>query len=207
MRPHEGLEGELPLRRYEAGMKALAAEGRSVPAARDARAFLIDFLPVVRRSLRRDGITIDHITYFSSALKPWIQGRERRPDRLVIRRDPRDLSRIFVLDPRDDAYLEVPYRTLSRPTVTLWEHRLALRRLRARRRCEMDAATLFAAIEEMRAVEREATSLTRAARRNRARQMSRPVPPPAQPTPDRATTGSESPDADVLRPFDDLEEW
>ena len=207
LRPHEGLEGELPLRRYEAGMKALAAEGRSVPAARDARAFLIDFLPVVRRSLRRDGITIDHITYFSSALKPWIQGRERRPDRLVIRRDPRDLSRIFVLDPRDDAYLEVPYRTLSRPTVTLWEHRLALRRLRARRRCEMDEATLFAAIEEMRAVEREATSLTRAARRNRARQMSRPVPPPAQPTPDRATTGSESPGADVLCPFDDLEEW
>ena len=54
------------------------------------------------------------------------------------------------------SYLEVPYRTLQRPTITLWEHRLALRRLRARRRGEVDEAALFAAIEEMRAIEHEA---------------------------------------------------
>jgi putative transposase len=207
LRPHEGLEGELPLRRYEVGVRALTAVGRSVPAPRDTRAFLIDFLPLVRRSLRRDGITIDHITYFSNALKPWIQGHERRPDRLVIRRDPRDLSRIFVLDPRDGSYLEVPYRTLSRPTITLWEYRLALRRLRARHRSEVDEAALFAAVEEMRAIEREAAHLTRAMRRNRVRRRSRPLPRPPEPASAPAAADRESALAEIPHPFDDLEEW
>ncbi len=206
LRPHEGLDGELPLRRYEAGVKALAAEGRSVPAPRDARAFLVDFLPLVRRSLRRDGITIDHVTYFSDALRPWILGRER-PERLVIRRDPRDLSRIFVLDPRDGSCLEVPYRTLSRPTITLWEHRLARRRLRARRRQEVDEAALFAAVEEMRAIEREAARLTRAERRDRLRRKGAPSPRPAGPAPEPEAAGQADPAAEVPHPFGDLEEW
>lgn len=207
LRPHEGLEGELPLRRYEAGVRALTTAGRSVPAPRDSRAFLIDFLPLVRRSLRRDGITIDHITYFSIALKPWIQGHECRPDPLVIRRDPRDLSRIFVLDSRDGSYLEVPYRTLSRPTITLWEYRLARRHLRARHRREVDEVALFAAVEEMRTIERQATHLTRTMRRNRVRRRSRPLPRPSEPASAPATADRESALAEIPYPFDDLEEW
>lgn len=113
LRPHQGLDGETPLQRCEQGLQALAAAGKTVPTPRDPRAFLIDFLPVVHRSLQRDGITIDHITYYSNALRPWIQ-RRNWPVRLLIRRDPRDLSRIFVLDTDDNAYLEVPYRTLCR---------------------------------------------------------------------------------------------
>jgi len=42
---------------------------------------------------------------------------------LLVRRDPRDLSRVFVLDPLDGGYLEVPTRDLSRPAISLWEHR------------------------------------------------------------------------------------
>ena len=61
LRPHAGLDGEAPLRRYEAGVRALAAEGRAPSTPRNPRAFLIDFLPVVRRTLRRDGVVIDHI--------------------------------------------------------------------------------------------------------------------------------------------------
>jgi putative transposase len=170
LRPHEGLDGELPLRRYEAGTRALAAQGQSVPAPRDPRAFLVDFLPVVRRTLQRDGITIDHITYYSNALRPWIEARPREAQGLlVIRRDPRDLSRVFVLDRRDGSYLEVPYRTLSRPAISLWEHRLARRRIRERCRAGVNEESLFAAVEELRAIERDAVTLTRSARRNRAR--------------------------------------
>ena len=62
---------------------------------------------VLRRKLQRDGVTVDHLTYFSSALRAWITTRNR-PDPLLIRRDPRDLSRVFVLDPLDGGYLEVP---------------------------------------------------------------------------------------------------
>lgn len=204
-RPHQGLDGETPLRRYEAGVRALAAEGSGIPVPRDARAFLIDFLPVVRRSLQRDGITIDHITYFSHALRSWITARDR-PEPLLIRRDPRDLSRVFVLDPKDDSYLEVPTRTLSRPAISLWEHRLARKRVRERRQA-VSEASLFAAVEEMRAIEREAARLTRAARRNRSR---RPEPHADQAVREPTAPGPEEPDcAEALlpQPFDDIEEW
>jgi putative transposase len=210
VRPHEGLDDETPLHRYEQGVQALIAAGKTVPVARDPRAFLIDFLPVVRRSLQRNGITIDHITYFSNALCPWIRRRGQLGP-LLIRRDPRDLSRIFVLDAENNIYLEVPYRMLSRPAITLWEHKLACKRLREQRRAVVDEANLFAAIDEMRAIEREAKTLTRTARRNRTR---RPVGPTPGRAPDaRSVAPTESAPAAAMidigpvRPFDDIEPW
>jgi putative transposase len=97
----------------------------------NATAFLVDFLPVVRRALGRAGFVVDHVGYFSNALKPWIARRDRL-DRFVIRRDPRDTSRIWVLDPGGEAYLEVPYRTLSHPPISVWEQKAATARLRGR---------------------------------------------------------------------------
>lgn len=213
LRPHEGLNGETPLHRYEQGLQALAAAGNSVPTPRDGHAFLIDFLPVVRRSLQRDGITIDHITYFSHALRSWIQLRDR-PGPLLIRRDPRDLSRIFILDEVENVYLEVPYRTLSRPAITLWEHKIACKRLREQRRAVVDEASLFAAIDELHAIEREAATLTRTARRNRTRRQAGTAlanPGGSAATTPAALSGPASVfDADNMspaRPFDDIEAW
>jgi putative transposase len=211
--PHEGLEGQTPLRRWQEGVTALLTEGGSVPVPRDPRAYLVDFLPVLRRSLQRNGITIDHLTYFSSALRAWITARDR-PDPLLIRRDPRDLSRVFVLDPQNDGYLEVPTRDLSRPAISLWEHRLARRRLRLRHRGAVDEAALFAAIEEMRATERDAARLTRSARRDRVRRSAAPeqpaAPPPVTPAPTEPTNAiivSDMVDAVAPAPFDIIEQW
>jgi putative transposase len=214
LRPHEGLEGQTPIGRWRSGGAVLLAEGGSVPVPRDPRAYLVDFLPVLRRSLQRDGITIDHLTYFSAALRAWITTRTR-PGPLLIRRDPRDLSRVFVLDAQDGSYLEVPTRDLSRPAISLWEHRLARRRLRLRHKGEIDEAALFAAIEEMRATERDAACLTRSARRNRVRRSAAPdqaaAPPPAiPPSAGLASVVSAIPDdADSAAPapFDMIEQW
>jgi putative transposase len=212
--PHEGLDGQTPLRRWQEGVITLQAEGGSVPAPRNSRAYLVDFLPVLRRSLQRNGITIDHLTYFSTALRAWITARDR-PGPLLIRRDPRDLSRVFVLDSQDDSYLEVPTRDLSRPSISLWEHRLARRRLRLRHRGEIDEAALFAAIEEMRATERTAKHLTRAARRDRVRRSAAPGQPAAPPSAAPASTEPETAEftgPDVVEaaapsPFDIIEQW
>jgi putative transposase len=210
LRPHEGLDGQAPLRRWRDGVAALAAEGGAIPVPRDPRAYLVDFLPVLRRSLQRDGIRIDHLTYFSSALRAWIAARDR-PDPLLVHRDPRDLSRVFVLDPKDGGYLEVPTRDLSRPAISLWEHRLARRRLRARHRSEVDEAALYAAVEEMRSAEREAARLTRSARRDRARRAAAPGLPAAPPSAEPATAAEIAPepvlDAETPLPFDVIEQW
>ncbi len=203
--PHEGLDGQTPLRRWQEGVALLLAAGDSIPVPRDPRAYLVDFLPVLRRTLQRDGITIDHLTYFSSALRAWITARDR-PGPVLVRRDPRDLSRVFVLDPQDDGYLEVPTRDLSRPAISLWEHRLARRRLRARHRGEVDEAALFAAIEEMRAAERDAARLTRSARRDRARRSASPEQPASPPPATSAAPASaQTVVADVMLSLDGLQ--
>ena len=68
---------------------------------------LVDFLPIIRRTLTRTGFVIDHIHYYADALKPWIARRDRLPA-FLIRRDPRDISRIWVLEPEGQHYLEIP---------------------------------------------------------------------------------------------------
>ena len=213
--PHEGLDGQTPIGRWRDGVTRLQAEGGTIPVPRNSRAYLVDFLPVLRRSLQRDGITIDHLTYVSSALRAWIAACDR-PGPLLIRRDPRDLSRVFVLDVQDDSYLEVPTRDLSRPSISLWEHRLARRRLRLRHRNEIDEAALFAAIEEMRATERTAKHLTRSARRDRVRRSAAPgqpaAPPPTAPAVEEPAVAMDSIDSDPVEtaapvPFDIIEQW
>ncbi|WP_430786997.1 Mu transposase C-terminal domain-containing protein [Actinoplanes sp. G11-F43] len=168
-------------------------------------AFLVDFLPVIRRTLTRTGFVIDHVRYFSDALKPWI-ARRNRLDRFVLRRDPRDLSRIWVLDPDGGAYLEVPYRTLAHPPVTLWEQQAAVARLREQGRAQVDETALFRMVEQMRTITDTAAATTRRARRDVQRRAAVPVARTSAPNavvPPPESAGSVA----VAEPFAVIEEW
>jgi putative transposase len=202
LRQHSGLDGDTPLSRYEQGIQKLTEAKKTVPIPRDPFVFLIDFLPAFRRSLQRNGITIDHITYYNNALRSWIQTRDRS-NLLLIRRDPRDLSKIFVLDETDNVYLEVPYRTLSRPSITLWEHKLARKRLREQKQAAVNEENLFAAIDELRNIECEAKTLTRSMRRNRARRQVKLKT--AKPT--KSAQKTIIVPIDKIKLFDDIETW
>jgi putative transposase len=170
-------------------------------------AFLVDFLPVVRRALSRSGFVIDHVQYYSDALKPWIARRERL-SRFVLRRDPRDISRIWVLDPDGTAYVEVPYRTLSRPPISVWEQKAAVSRLREAGRAEVDENALFAMVARMREITDAAAATTRKARRDTQRR--RAATP--RPRPTTARVNSPAPDSGqaeepLAPPFEVIEQW
>lgn len=47
------------------------------PVVTRPNTFLVDFLPVIRRTLTRAGFVNDHIRYHADALKPWIARRDR----------------------------------------------------------------------------------------------------------------------------------
>lgn len=131
--------------------------------------FLIDFLPVIRRRISRTGFVIDHISYYGDALKPLIASRDRDSSKFVIRRDPRDLSRVWVLDPHSNLYFEIPYRSLSRPAITLWEHRHAIENLRKQGREQVDEGAIFRMIEQMREITDTAAGARKRARRDKNR--------------------------------------
>ena len=183
----------------------------------DEAAFLIDFLPVIRRSLTRTGFVIDHVRYFSDALKPWI-GRRDQLGKFVLRRDPRDISRIWVLEPEGGAYLPVPYRALSHPPISVWEHRGALARLREQGRAQVDEQALFRVVEQMRTITDTAATTTRRARRDAQRRRhastgsSLPRPELVPPAGDGSLSDEDVGDTDVggvdaAAPFEEIEQW
>ena len=188
---------------------AEAVERVGVPAVvTRPTAFLVDFLPVIRRTLTRTGFVIDHIHYYADALKPWIARRERLPA-FLIRRDPRDISRIWVLEPEGQHYLEIHYRTLSHPAVTLWEQRQALAKLRQLGREQVDESALFRMIGQMREIVTTAQKATRKARRDAdRRQHLKTSEPPAKPIPpDVDMTDPQADNLPPAKPFDQIEEW
>ena len=173
-----------------------------------ATAFLVDFLPILRRTLTRTGFVIDHIHYYADALKPWIARRERWPS-FLIRRDPRDISRIWVLEPEGQHYLEVPYRTLSHPAVTLWEQRQALAKLRQQGREQVDESALFRMIGQMREIVTTAQKATRKARRDadRRQHLKALVPPDKLTPPETDVAAAQADNLPPAKPFDQIEEW
>ena len=90
------------------------AQFGNVPTVTNPRAFLIDFLPVLRRQINRGGFLVDHIAYYSDVLKPWIANRHQL-QKFIIRRNPLDLSRIWVLEPDGKQYIEIPASVIVSP--------------------------------------------------------------------------------------------
>ena len=178
------------------------------PVVTHATAFLVDFLPIVRRTLTRTGFVVDHIHYYADTLKPWIARRNHLPT-FLIRRDPRDISRIWVLEPEGQHYLEIPYRTLSHPAVTLWEQRQALAKLRQQGREQVDESALFHMIGQMRAIVTTAQKDTRKARRDaNRRQHLKATGLPDKPVPPKTDIADlQADNRPPAKPFDQIEEW
>lgn len=156
--------------------RADAAE-RRLPV--DPRQFLVYFLPSEQRVLQRDGFHLFHIRYWSDELR-WLMGREAR--KYTLKYDPRDLSRIFVVT--DEGIIEARPADLTRPAITLWEHRAARRALREAGRRSVDEELIFRTIEAQRDLVDSAERQTKAIRRHQARRAHLEPRPMIDVTPD-----------------------
>jgi putative transposase len=203
---------EPPIERFKRGLLGTHDAPGPGPRPRmiNRRAFLIDFLPLAKRKIQRHGFVLDHIQYYSNALRPWIAERDRL-EPFIIRRDPRDISRIFVLDSKHEAYVEIPYRMLNRPAMTLWEHRESVRRLKQEGRAKVDETAIFRTLEQMREITQTAAGRTKAVRRRQARieNALSAMLPLLTPEPERPPESRGVDDAPPFAaiPFDDIEEW
>ena len=103
--------GVTPLVAWQRGLEGnddQPGRGSTTPVV-DARKFLIDFLPMERRLVRRQGVFLHTITYWSDVLRTLIGEREK----MVVRYDPRDLSRVYLWAP-DGRYYDLSYADLRR---------------------------------------------------------------------------------------------
>ena len=167
--------GMPPIAMYERGLteEKIKQHNAALRQLKHPKLFLLDFLPASWRSLGRDGFTLDRITYFSQHLKTLIAKRKML-GKFLLRRDPRDISRVYVLHPETNEYMEIPCRALNHPSLTLWEHRACLQYLKQQGETKIDEQKIFNALEEMQAVTRKSAAKSRLARRQLSRKQKAP---------------------------------
>lgn len=141
----------------------------------DRLQFWVSYLPEEERTLQRDGIHFCNIRYWSDTLAADV-GRTK--GKLLVKYDPRDLSRIFVRR-SSGRFVEARYRNLSWPAITMAEQKAAVRQLKAQGRHEIDETMIFTTTIRQREIEDSARRQTAAVRRRREQ---RSVSPPANKT-------------------------
>ena len=156
-----------PLKKYRAGFSEPA--GRPLPPViTDTNQLQKDFMPVVYRTVQRTGVEIDNIQYYGPELQRWVGSREKGKTRsrlFSFARDPRDISRVYFLDPEDTQYREIPYLDTSHGPISLWELRSANEKLRAEGRQGINEHLLFEKHFELLDQARSTVKKAKAARR------------------------------------------
>ncbi len=176
-RPHSSLEGKTPLEKWEEGINGTATSpGLGEPALpEDPHRFYIDFLPSTERQVQREGIRLYNIWYQADVLQGFIglksPDNSRGELKLLVRYDPMDLSRIFVVHPLTSNYMTIPYRDLSHGPITLRQLRCLRKIIRQRHQCPATEALLFREQERQRALVESAQRTTKKARRMRTREQ------------------------------------
>jgi putative transposase len=128
---------------------------------KDRMAFWVSFLPDAHRTLRPDGIWLHDIPYWSNALSGQV-GRAK--GELLIKFDPRDVSRIFVQH-SDGRFLEARARPLGFPAISLREWNQAKKALGGTGRRERNDAQITKTALAQRQLIDQAITKTAAARR------------------------------------------
>lgn len=169
-KPHAGNNGIPPIVQWERGISGNENEiGTGIPMrVPDEDRLRLDFMPFSMRTIQEYGIRNLGIGYWNDALRRYIHSRNpkaiKQKQEYVCRYDPRDLSKIWMFDPATDQYLEIPYRDMSRPPVSLWEVKDAQRLLREESRSSTNEELIFKTIDEMRQIIADEASKKKSAR-------------------------------------------
>lgn len=166
--------GMTPLKKWEIGIFGNAeTQGVGVPPRpTDRLTILLDFLPVFRRTVQTFGVTIDGMSYYAEALRPWINADDSETGKklsLVFRRDPRDISSIWFFDPKLKQYFKIPFADQALPAMSIWECQQAKGRLKRDGAASFNQHEILRAITELRTQVEDAQEKTKKARRQAQR--------------------------------------
>lgn len=167
--------GTSPLKRWEFGILGGpdSAGTGTFPIPADPIRIHLDFMPYFERSVQQYGIQIDNIFYYAPVLDPYVNATD--PDNpkakrnFIVRRDPRDISKVYFLDPADNRYTAIPYRNIGLPALSAWELKAVQAKLKEEGRRDIDEELIFEALNRMRARIEAAKGKTKSARRQAAR--------------------------------------
>lgn len=212
---HHRLHRELdvtPVQKYEEGIFGTDERpGRGLPERfLDETQLRLNFMPYAERTVQSHGIMIDAIAYYDDVLKPWMHSLDPSETsgkrKFIVRRDPRDISRIYFYDPDLKQYFAIPYRNTAHPPMSVWELREVRRKLKDEGRKSVNEDVIFDAYNRLRVLEAEAVHETKKMRRaaQRRRDHAHVVPPQSKPL--SSFSAHRLARAEDIQPFDEIEE-
>lgn len=141
------------------------------PRILNTRKVYLDFMPFEERTIQDYGVMLDNICYYSDILRRWINaidsksGKLKAKRKFIFKRDPRDISTLFFLDPELKEYFPIPYRDTSKPSISIWEFRAARERVIQDGLATVDEDTIFKAYRRMKEIEQKSGELTKKTKR------------------------------------------
>lgn len=220
-RPHKGNNGVPPIVAYERGILGNENQpGIGLPERiADEYKLKLDFMPFILRTVQEYGIVFDELHYYHESLQRWINSKNptdiKHKRKFICRYDPRNLNKLYFYDPETERYIEVPYKDLTRPPISIWELRAVKKKLKEDGYTEINEDLIFNALKKMNAIVESEKSKTKSARKMQARQKSweKAQKHTAKPTAHKELESSFTTnlaDDDIFAkdivPFDDIEE-
>ncbi len=173
-RLHKGI-GMSPRKKWEIGIFGNAdVQGVGVPQRpTDRHTVLLDFLPAFHRTVQPFGVTIDSMTYYAEALRPWINAQDpsdhKRKRAFIFRRDTRDISSVWFWDPTLQEYFKIPFADQAMAPISSWELNQAKNKARQDGATVIHSSQILNALAELESQVDESTQRTKKARRQAQR--------------------------------------
>ncbi len=170
-RKHHGIETS-PEYLWEQGIFGGDSPVGLPPKPSDPLSVLIDFLPMVRRTVQKNGINIDGINYYDNLLRTKINIKDDitgNKKQFICKRDPRDIKYIWFYDDNIQEYFKIPAADQSLPNLTLWEYDLLKKRLRDNGARDINTNQIIEAYEELHKQIEDSTQKSKKARRAKQR--------------------------------------
>ena len=172
---HKGIGRRTPLTQWNIGMRRFRdTPGIELPDLPGNPVELErDFLPMFERTVQRDGVSIDGLTYHESVLNPWIGAPDpndpRRRRKHIFRRDPRNITTIWFWEPEVDRYFTLPTTQKSLPPMSIWDFREAKKLARREGKDPKDPDVRLDAHERINQKKKDAWEATKKQRRDNQR--------------------------------------
>jgi len=169
---HETLQ-KTPLAKWKEGLLGYGEKlGVGLPPRiTNFRKVYLDFMPFEERTIQDYGVLIDNVCYYSDIFRRWINaidsksGKLKAKRKFIFKRDPRDISVVFFLDPELKEYFPVPYRDTSKPSISVWEFKAARDRAKQDGLATVDEEAIFRAYRRMKEIEENSGKQTKKAKR------------------------------------------
>lgn len=156
---HEGI-GQVPIARYRRGIAELAERDRPRLVVNELQ-LRLDFMPAEERKIRREGVRIGHIHYNADILQRFRGPGAHSEKKFFFKKDPRNISRIYFLDPDTDIYHEIPYRDRGHPPMSQHEYLAVRRMLRQQGKADENVPEIMAGLTAMRIIIKDSIAKTK----------------------------------------------